>query len=289
MASVRLTTDKSGKPGSPARCTLMGLQIDRLTKDEAIERILTACERGEGGAVVTPNVDILRQVQEDEGIRHVVEKATLRLADGAPLVWASRLQREALPERIPGASFIWWLSAAAATAGLPIFLLGAAPGVAARAGQKLEADIPGLLVAGAHCPPLGFEHSTEATAAIIDSIGAANPRIVFCGLGCPKQERLIARLAEIFPHIWFLASGGSLDFIAGVTTRAPDWMQKAGLEWLHRLTHEPKRLFRRYVVQDMPFALRLLAHAATVRWRVQDPTRRRLRGSNPEPDKGLEP
>jgi N-acetylglucosaminyldiphosphoundecaprenol N-acetyl-beta-D-mannosaminyltransferase len=270
MASVRLTTDRSGKPGSPARCTLMGLQIDRLTKDEAIERILAACERGEGGSVVTPNVDILRQVRKDEGIRHVVEQATLLLADGAPLVWASRLQREALPERIPGASFIWWLSAAAARAGLPIFLLGAAPGVAAKAGQRLQADIPGLVVAGAHCPPLGFEHSTEATAAIIDSIGAANPRIVFCGLGCPKQERLMACLAEIFPHIWFLASGGSLDFIAGITTRAPDWMQNAGLEWLHRLTHEPKRLFRRYVVDGMPFALRLLARSATVRWRRQD-------------------
>jgi N-acetylglucosaminyldiphosphoundecaprenol N-acetyl-beta-D-mannosaminyltransferase len=271
MASVRLTTDRSGKPGSPARCTLMGLQIDRLTKDEAIEHILTACARGEGGSVVTPNVDILRQVHGDEGIRHAVEKASLRLADGAPLVWASQLQREALPERIPGASFIWWLSAAAARAGLPIFLLGAAPGVAAKAGQRLEADIPGLLVAGAHCPPLGFEHSTEATAAIIESIGAANPRIVFCGFGCPKQERLMASLGDVFPHIWFLASGGSLDFIAGVTTRAPAWMQNAGLEWLHRLTHEPRRLFRRYVVLDMPFALRLLARAATVRWRVQDP------------------
>ena len=289
MASVRLTTDRSGKPGSPARCTLMGLQIDRLTKDEAIECILTACERGEGGSVVTPNVDILRQVQEDGGIRHVVEKATLRLADGAPLVWASRLQREALPERIPGASFIWWLSAAAARAGLPIFLLGAAPGVAAKAGERLQADIPGLLVAGAHCPPLGFEHSRQAIGAIIDSISAANPRIVFCGLGCPKQERLMARLAEIFPHIWFLASGGSLDFIAGVTTRAPDWMQNSGLEWLHRLTHEPKRLFRRYVVDDMPFALRLLARSATGRWRRQDPARQRPRGSNPEPGKGLEP
>jgi N-acetylglucosaminyldiphosphoundecaprenol N-acetyl-beta-D-mannosaminyltransferase len=288
MAAVRLTTDKSGKPGSPARCTLMGLQIDRLTKDEAIERILAACEQGEGGSVVTPNVDILRQVQEDEGTRHVVEKATLRLADGAPLVWASQLQREALPERIPGASFIWWLSAAAARAGLPIFLLGAAPGVAAKAGQKLEADIPGLLVAGAHCPPLGFEHSREAMGAIIDSISAANPRIVFCGLGCPKQERLMARLAEIFPHIWFLASGGSLDFIAGVTTRAPDWMQNAGLEWLHRLTHEPKRLFRRYVVDDVPFALRLLARSATVRWRLQDPGRRPPRSSDPDPDKGIE-
>ena len=83
----------------------------------------------------------------------------------------------------------------------------------------------------------------------------------------------MARLAEIFPHIWFLASGGSLDFIAGVTTRAPEWMQNTGLEWLHRLTHEPKRLFRRYVVHDMPFALRLLARSMTLRWRLEDPVR----------------
>jgi N-acetylglucosaminyldiphosphoundecaprenol N-acetyl-beta-D-mannosaminyltransferase len=269
MASVQLATHTSGQRSSRDRCNLMGLPIDRLTKEQAIEQILTACARGEGGWVMTPNVDILRQVGRDEGLRKVVGKATLRLADGAPLVWASRMQREALPERIPGASFISWLSAAAARDGMPIFLLGAAPGVAVKAGQALEADIPGLLVAGTHCPPLGFEHSTEATAAIIDSIGAANPRIVFCGLGCPKQERLMASLAEIFPHIWFLASGGSLDFIAGVTTRAPEWMQKTGLEWLHRLTHEPKRLFKRYVVHDMPFALRLLACSAKTRRHVR--------------------
>jgi N-acetylglucosaminyldiphosphoundecaprenol N-acetyl-beta-D-mannosaminyltransferase len=269
MAPVQLATHNSGQRSSRDRCNLMGLPIDRLTKEEAIEQILTACARGEGGWVMTPNVDILRQVWRDETLRQHVGKATLRLADGAPLVWASRMQREALPERIPGASFISWLSAAAARAGVPIFLLGAAPGVAVKAGQALQADIPGLLVAGTHCPTLGFEHSTEATAAIIDSIGAANPRIVFCGLGCPKQERLMASLAEIFPHIWFLASGGSLDFIAGVTTRAPEWMQKTGLEWLHRLTHEPKRLFKRYVVHDMPFALRLLARSAMARRHVR--------------------
>ena len=143
--------------------------------------------------------------------------------------------------------------------------------MAVKAGLKLWADIPGLLVAGAHCPPLGFEHSTEATAAIIESIGAANPQIVFCGLGCPKQERLMSSLAEIFPHIWFLASGGSLDFIAGETTRAPEWMQNIGLEWLHRLTHEPKRLFKRYVVHDMPFALWLLARSTRERWRRREP------------------
>ena len=271
MASVRLTTHKSGQLSSRNRCNLMGLPIDRLTKDEAIAQILTACARGDGGWVITPNVDILRQIHRDEALRHVVGKSTLRLADGAPLVWASRLQQQPLPERIPGASFIWWLSTAAARACVPIFLLGAAPGVARKAGQVLQADIPGLLVAGTNCPPLGFEHSTEATAAIIDSIGAANPRIVFCGLGCPKQERLMACLTEIFPNIWFLASGGSLDFIAGVTTRAPEWMQKTGLEWLHRLTHEPKRLFKRYVVHDMPFALRMLARSTRERWRPQEP------------------
>jgi N-acetylglucosaminyldiphosphoundecaprenol N-acetyl-beta-D-mannosaminyltransferase len=271
MAPVRLTTHTAAQRSSRNRCNLMGLPIDRLTKEEAIEHILTASARGDGGWVITPNVDILRQVNRDEALRQLLEKATLRLADGAPLVWASRMQQQPLPERIPGASFIWWLSAAAARSGVPIFLLGAAPGVARKAGQLLQEDIPGLHVAGTHCPPLGFEHSTEATAAIIESIGAANPGIVFCGLGCPKQERLMAYLVEIFPHIWFLASGGSLDFIAGVTTRAPEWMQKAGLEWLHRLTHEPKRLFKRYVLDDIPFALRLLARASRQRRRLRKP------------------
>jgi len=243
----------------------MGLPIDRVTEAEAIERILTASAHGRGGWVITPNVDILRQVVRDNDLRQVVEQATLRLVDGAPLLWASWIQRDALPERIPGASFIWSLSRAAASATIPVFLLGGAPGVAAKAAEILQANIPGLLVAGTHCPPLGFEHSTEATAALVQSIGAANPRIVFCGLGCPKQERLMPYLWELFPDIWFLASGGSLDFIAGLTTRAPEWMQKAGLEWLHRLTHEPKRLFKRYVVHDLPFALRLLARSTMER------------------------
>ena len=265
MPSALVSTGKPRHAGSPDRCSLMGLPIDRVTEGEAIQRIVTACTSGRGGWVVTPNVDILRQIVRNEALRQTVEKATLRLVDGAPLVWASRVQHDPLPERIPGASFIWSLSEAAARSAIPIFLLGGAPGVAVKAGLVLQAQIPGLLVAGVHCPPLGFENSPEATAAITESIGAANPGIVFCGLGCPKQERLMSFLAEIFPHIWFLASGGSLDFIAGETTRAPEWMQNAGLEWMHRLTHEPRRLFTRYVVHDMPFALRLLARSTRER------------------------
>lgn len=271
MASILTGTARSVRPQTHDRCSLMGLPIDRVTEAEAVERILTANARGEGGWVMTPNVDILRQVVRDQRLREIVETAAIRLADGAPLVWASRIQRDPLPERIAGSSFIWTLSRAAAHAGTPIFLLGGAPRIALKARNVLEREIPGLVVSGAHCPPLGFEHSTEATAAIIQAIGAANPRIVFCALGCPKQERLMASLSEIFPQVWFLACGGSLDFVAGLTTRAPEWMQKAGLEWLHRLTHEPRRLFTRYVVHDIPFALRLLASSAVVRMQAREP------------------
>ncbi len=243
----------------------MGIPLDRVTEEEAVEHILTACGLGQGGSVMTPNVDIVRQVVGDSDLRRLVNTATLLLADGTPLVWASRLQGDPLPGRIPGSTLIWSLSTAAAAAGASIFLLGAAPGVAARAGQALQAAIPGLIVAGHHCPPLGFENSPEEIALIMESIGASNPNIVFCGLGSFKQERLMEKLVAVFPNIWFLGTGAAIDFAAGDTTRAPLWMQKRGLEWLHRLTHEPKRLFRRYVIHDIPFALHLLVTAALSR------------------------
>lgn len=261
MAST-LVGEENHPPPPADCCTLMGLPIDRVTEREAIDRILTASAAGQGGWVVTPNVDILRQVVRDPEERALVEAATLRLADGTPLLWASRLQGDPLPERITGATLMWSLSRAAAAAGAPVFLLGAGPGVAEKASDALQAAIPGLVITGCHCPPLGFEKAPEHVNAIMDAIVQARPRIVFCCLGSLKQERLLRRLAEVFPTIWFLGTGAALDFAAGKTVRAPLWLQRAGLEWLHRLVHEPRRLFKRYVVHDAPFAVQLLARSA---------------------------
>jgi N-acetylglucosaminyldiphosphoundecaprenol N-acetyl-beta-D-mannosaminyltransferase len=138
----------------------------------------------------------------------------------------------------------------------------------------------GLAITGCYSPPLGFENVPAELAAIRARIAAAAPDIVYVALGFPKQERLISALREEFPATWFLGVGISLSFLCGQVARAPAWMIRLGLEWLHRLLQEPRRLARRYLVDDMPFAVRLFAQAA---W--QRLSRRRVR----EPDDGPRP
>lgn len=245
---------------------LGGLPIDVLDEAGVVTRIVSDADAGQGGWLVNPNVDVLRKVSADDDIKALVADADLLVADGMPLVWASRLRGTPLPERVAGSALIWTLSRGAADAGLGVFLLGGAPGVAARAAERFAEEIPSIDVSW-HCPPYGFENNAAATKAIEDALREAAPAIVFCGLGFPKQERLMASLHRTFPHTWFVGSGAAIGFVAGHQSRAPGWMQSAGLEWAHRLAKEPRRLFRRYVVEDMPFALRLLLSAARTRRR----------------------
>jgi N-acetylglucosaminyldiphosphoundecaprenol N-acetyl-beta-D-mannosaminyltransferase len=164
---------------------------------------------------------------------------------------------------------IWSLSGAAADRNVPVFLLGGNPGVAERAGVALCSRHPNLKVAGTHCPPFGFENDGDQMQAIFEALESSSPGLVFCGLGFPKQERLMAILVNRFPGIWFISSGASFSMAAGDVHRGPKWMQSLGLEWLCRLVQEPRRLFSRYIVHDIPFALLLLL--TSVRNRPSDP------------------
>ena len=177
-----------------------------------------------------------------------------------PVVWASYLLRRPLPARVAGSSLIFSLSRTAAGHGFSIFLLGGSEGAAKRAAHVLATR--GVRVAGWHCPPFGFESDGAALAIIDAALARTTPAIVFVGLGFPKQERLITRLRELFPATWFVGCGGSIAFAAGDIDRAPSGMQKAGLEWLHRLAKEPRRLARRYLVDDIPYACALLVRSA---------------------------
>ncbi len=237
---------------------LSGVGFDRLTEADLVERVRGDLAAGRGGRIVTPNVDILRQARRDPQAREHVRTAHCVVADGAPLVWASRLRGTALPERVAGANLIWSLSAACAADGRSVYLLGGAPGVADRAAKVLTDRHPGLRVAGTSCPPFGFEHDPAALRQIRTEVARAAPDLVYVGLGFPKQENLIAQLAPELPGSWFVGCGGAIAFAAGEQRRAPRWMQRSGLEWLHRLRCEPARLFRRYLVHDAPFALWLL-------------------------------
>ena len=240
---------------------LRGVHINAITELQAVQHILTELGAGRGGMVVTPNLDHLHRCLHDIGFAALVSEAEMIVADGMPLVWASKLQGTPLPERVAGSNLISSLSRAAAESGRSVYLLGGAPGTAEGAARALRAKFPALKIAGTICPPVGFENDPTMMAELITAVSAARPDIVFVALGSPKQERLILKLRPLLPHAWWLGVGISFSFLSGDVRRAPVWMQKIGMEWLHRLVQEPRRLFRRYVVVGIPFAVQLLGRA----------------------------
>jgi len=262
----------SCEPGG-GRARLAGLDFDRLTESQVVEHIIEAGSRGRGGSVVTPNIDICRLARRDPAMHALLADASLVVPDGVPLLWAARLRGEPLTERVAGSSLIFSLTEAAARHGRSIYLLGGRPGVPERAGRELRRRYPGLNVAGADAPPVGFDATPQGIGVVRGRLTSAVPDIVYVGLGFPKQERLIARLAPSFPRAWFVACGAAIPMAAGALPRAPRWMQRAGLEWAFRLAREPRRLFARYVIHDLPFAVALLASCAAQRLRLRQASR----------------
>lgn len=244
---------------------VMGFPFHRVTEADAIRHVLGALSRGQGGWVLTPNLEILRMVDVDPKLRAFFRQADLIVADGMPIVWASRLQKEPLPERVAGSSLVGTLSAAAALEGRSVFLLGGDPGSAEAAAVELVRRSPRLVVRGTYCPPRGFEHDPVEMARIRARLGEAAADIVYVAVGCPKQERLIEAIRPDRPEAWYLGVGISFSYLAGEVQRAPAWMRKSGLEWFYRLAQEPGRLAKRYLVHDIPFAAKLAAHALRMR------------------------
>jgi N-acetylglucosaminyldiphosphoundecaprenol N-acetyl-beta-D-mannosaminyltransferase len=255
---------------SGGRVPIMGFWFDPLTERGAAATIAdrvdaAATGTGRGGVVVTANLDFLRRMVRDESFADLVRTAELTVADGMPLVWASRIAGHAVPERVAGSNLIDLVSAELAQRGRRVFLLGGNPGVAERAAAVLGERHPGLVIVGTRCPPVGFENDEKELAAIEAALVAARPDLVYVALGSPKQERLIARLRGALPRAWWIGVGISFSFVAGEVPRAPRWAQRAGLEWLHRLAVEPRRLARRYLIDGLPFAARLGVGGMTAR------------------------
>jgi N-acetylglucosaminyldiphosphoundecaprenol N-acetyl-beta-D-mannosaminyltransferase len=183
-------------------------------------------------------------------------------------VWATRLRDHPLPELVTGSSVIFRLTAAAAENGQSIHLLGGKPGVPERAAAELARQHPGLQVAGTDTSPPGFDREPEEFAVVRARLEQARSDIVCVGFGLPKQERVTAALPPGLPTAWFVGRGAAIPFAAGALPRAPEWMRRLGLEWLYRLISEPRRLFRRYVLADLPFAVRLLLASVPTRLRL---------------------
>jgi N-acetylglucosaminyldiphosphoundecaprenol N-acetyl-beta-D-mannosaminyltransferase len=239
-----------------------------VTEAHAVHAIIAAAEAGDGHWTITANLDHLRRYHENRAERELIDEADLVVADGMPLIWASRLAGEPLPERVAGSSMVWSICEIASTSGQSIFLLGGDPGVADGAAAVFQERYPGLRIAGTACPSPGFEHDELELNRLLRQVVEARPQIVFVALGFPKQDLLIRSLRNALPHASFLGVGISLSYATGDVSRAPEWVCQLGLEWAYRLAQEPTRqLARRYLIDGLPFGLRLIVSAARRRIR----------------------
>lgn len=229
--------------------SMFGVKLDSVRMDEAVSRLFDWVKNGNSHCryVVTPNVDHTVMLQKNEGLRRAYDDADLILADGHPVVWASRLLGKPLPERVPGSELVPKLfSSAKGHRSLRVFLLGAAPGVALQAARKVEARWPAIRVVGTHSPPLGFENDSFENERILQRIEQTHPDVVVVGLGAPKQELWVHKHRGKIKASVALCVGATIDFLAGEKKRAPVWLQRIGMEWLHRMMSEPRRLVGRY-------------------------------------------
>jgi exopolysaccharide biosynthesis WecB/TagA/CpsF family protein len=243
----------------PRAIALAGVELHAISEADCVRIILDKLENSVGGVVGMVDLDHLRRCQTDVVVAALAEEADLTLAAGMPLVWASRLLRTPLPERVAAADLISSLSAGAMARSRSIFLVG--DQFTEQACQVLQQRYANLHIAG-HISTNSKVTDQLEQIRLLRTIRAAQPDIVFVGLPSPQQENLISRLRFICPNTWWIAVGESFRFVAGGARRAPIWMQKNGIEWAHRLSREPAKLFNRYIVSGLPFAAKLLSKSA---------------------------
>lgn len=232
------------------RMKFMNTEVDNLTMNEALGEIDRLIQENKNAYVVTPNVDHIVQLERGGELVDVYKNADLILTDGKPLIWISKWYRTPIKEKISGSDLFPLLCKMATEKGYTMFFLGAAEGVAAKAAQNLMKKYEGLNVVGTYSPPYGFEKNEAEMKKIEKMIKNLHPHILIVGLGCPKQELFILHNKERLGVPISLGLGASLDFEAGNIKRAPKWMANHGLEWLFRITQDPKRLAKRYLVDD---------------------------------------
>jgi N-acetylglucosaminyldiphosphoundecaprenol N-acetyl-beta-D-mannosaminyltransferase len=249
---------------SVERVHLFGLDIHDLTMDETLQAIGEIVERRRFVFAITPNVDHTMKYRKSAPFRELYKKAGLVVADGMPLLWAARMLGTPLKERISGVDLFQRCCAFAAERGYSVFLMGGSPGAAESACEKLLERHPQLKIAGWDCPPYGFVKEPEQNRAIQEKIRQSGADILFVGLGAPLQELWMSKFGPGTGVAFAVGVGVSFSFVGGLIPRAPEWMQRNGLEWLWRLEKEPRRLWKRYLVEALPF-FAMLAQAVVKR------------------------
>ena len=236
------------------RKTLFGCQIDALTMEQSLDKIESFVDSGMVHQHVVVNVNKVIKASRNPALREIINNCDLVNCDGMPVCWASRLLGRPLPERVAGIDLFTNLVAKAARKKWRVFFLGAREEVVTRVVDTMKAKHPDLEVAGYRNGYWSEEEETQ----VVESIRTTKPDLLFVAISSPKKEEFLGRYLQHMQIPFSMGVGGSFDVIAGLTKRAPVWMQKSGLEWFYRFAQEPRRLFGRYFVEGTLF-LKLLA------------------------------
>ncbi len=231
------------------RVDVMGCQVDNLTMAETLDVIEGFVASGRPHQHVVVNVDKLVKANRDPELREIINRCDLVNADGMPVVWASRLLGRPLKERVAGVDLFEALMKRAAQTGWRVFLLGAREEVVARVRTLYVAKYPGLVISGHRN---GY-WKPEQEADVVAQIAQAGADLLFVAISSPKKEQFLGRYQAQLRVPFAMGVGGTFDVAAGHVARAPVWMQRIGLEWFFRFLQEPRRMFRRYFIEDMAF------------------------------------
>lgn len=238
-------------PQSPI--PILGVPVHPITMQETVAQIEQWLAEPRVHQIATVNPEFVMRAQVDAEFRALLGTADLCLPDGIGLVWASRWLGRPLPERVPGSELVYLLAELCAAQGWRLFLLGAAEGVAAEAAEILQRRYPGLVIAGTWAGSPAVAENED----LVARVNASTAEVLYVAYGAPAQDKWIARNQQALTSVRVaLGVGGALDFITGRAIRAPRWVQRLGLEWLHRLWHEPWR-WRRMLALPR-FAVKIL-------------------------------
>ncbi|MCY1360940.1 N-acetylglucosaminyldiphosphoundecaprenol N-acetyl-beta-D-mannosaminyltransferase [compost metagenome] len=243
--------DKQDRTDLRALSTVIGTPIDSLNWPQAIARLADWASAGESRYVCICNVHSVVTARQNPSFAEIIRKADMATPDGAPVAWLMRRLGVARQERINGPDLMWHYCAEAAQRNESIYLYGGQQGTLDILQRKLLEHFPGLKIAGAYSPPYR-PLTAEEDAAVVEAINASGAGTVWVSLGCPKQEKWMAAHRGRINAV-MIGVGAAFDYHAGTIQRAPLWMQRNGLEWLHRLCSEPRRLWKRYLVTNTLF------------------------------------
>ena len=230
---------------------LLNTYVNSISMEEAIDKICRLVEEKKKSYVVAVNTDVIIRIENDEYLEKIADEAELTLVDGKPLIWISNWLKRPVKEKISGSDLIPKLCQVASEKGYSIFIVGGKDGVADRAKTNLERTFAKIEIVGTYSPPFGFENDEDELKRINQKLCDTGPDIVIACFGCPKQEKWIYKNYMKYDGTVSICAGATVDFLAGSIKRAPKWMSNHGLEWFYRFLQEPKRMFKRYFVDDI--------------------------------------